>query len=67
MRWNVIAGGQIVSKSMRGYTYFHYEWFGREGLIVGFLIVISPLVLLYIITRLLPVLEDLRGPAPNED
>jgi Ni/Fe-hydrogenase subunit HybB-like protein len=46
MRWNVVIGGQLVSKSMRGFTdYFPGLW-AREGLVVAFLMILVPFLLL---------------------
>lgn len=54
MRWNVVIGGQLVSKSMRGFTeYFPGIW-DKEGLIVSFLIILVPFILLYLFDKIFP-------------
>jgi len=53
-RWNVVIGGQLFSKSLRGLTVFKLELFGMEGLLVSAVLLILPLVILFILTRLLP-------------
>jgi len=53
-RWNVVIGGQLFSKSLRGLTVYKLELLGIEGvLMTGFLLVL-PFLLLYIITRIFP-------------
>ena len=55
MRWNVVVGGQMFSKSFRGFVEYHVEIFGREGLLAGGVVLIAPLVTLWIVGQLLPV------------
>ncbi len=58
MRWNVVIGGQLVSKSMRGFTeYFPGIW-DKEGLIVSFLIILIPFLLLYLFDKLFPFFKE---------
>ncbi len=54
MRWNVVVGGQTISKSLRGYV--EYEWIfgGREGILMAALILCIPLVLYTVLVTLLP-------------
>jgi predicted membrane protein len=54
MRWNVVIGGQLVSKSMRGFTEYFPGYFDKEGLIVSFVIIIIPFVLLWMFDRIFP-------------
>jgi Ni/Fe-hydrogenase subunit HybB-like protein len=59
MRWNVVIGGQLMSKSHRGYTVFHPEWFDREGILMVLILMSLPLILLYILSKVFPFwLED---------
>ncbi len=58
MRWNVVIGGQLLSKSNRGYTFYHPEIFGREGLIMGALVLAAPIVLLFILGKIFPFWVD---------
>ena len=53
-RWNVVIGGQLFSKSLRGLTTYKLEFFGVEGLLVALVILILPFVILWIMSRLLP-------------
>lgn len=58
MRWNVVIGGQLFSKSFRGFKEYHPEWGGREGLIAGGVILVLPLIALWIANRLLPLWQN---------
>jgi len=57
MRWNVVIGGQLVSKSMRGFTEYFPGIFEKEGLIVSFLLIITPFILLRAFDKLFPFFE----------
>src|SRR3989339_238000 len=54
MRWNVVIGGQLVSKSMRGFTDYFPGYFDKEGLLVSFLIIITPFILLRLFDKIFP-------------
>lgn len=55
MRWNVVVGGQSFSKSFRGFVDYPVAWWGREGLVMATLVAVLPFVLLFGLSRLLPV------------
>jgi len=55
MRWNVVVGGQIFSKSFRGFVDYPLHWGSREGLIVAAVVLVLPLVALWIANKLLPL------------
>lgn len=55
MRWNVVIGGQLFSKSFRGFVEYHLEWGGREGALAAIAVLVMPLVALWIALKLLPV------------
>ncbi len=58
MRWNVVIGGQIFSKSLRGFREKHTpELFEKEGIAVAILIFVLPLVFIALFNRILPVFE----------
>ncbi len=57
MRWNVVIGGQLFSKSFLGYTTYKMEWATREGALPAVLLLILPLVILAVLIRLLPPWE----------
>lgn len=54
MRWNVVIGGQLFSKSFLGYTTYKMSLVTKEGLLVAIALSILPLVILYILLKLLP-------------
>jgi Ni/Fe-hydrogenase subunit HybB-like protein len=54
MRWNVVIGGQLFSKSFLGYTTYKLQFATREGLGVSLLLLILPFVLLAGLVRVLP-------------
>jgi Ni/Fe-hydrogenase subunit HybB-like protein len=54
MRWNVVIGGQLFSKSFLGYTTYKLQFATREGLGVALLLLILPFVLLAGLVRFLP-------------
>jgi Ni/Fe-hydrogenase subunit HybB-like protein len=64
MRWNVVIGGQELSKTGRGLLEYQMTIFGHEGLIVAALLVIAPLVMLLAVTRLFPPWADASTPSP---
>jgi Ni/Fe-hydrogenase subunit HybB-like protein len=57
MRWNVVIGGQLVSKSMRGFTEYFPGLFDREGILVSSLIIIMPFILLKLFDRIFPFFD----------
>jgi Ni/Fe-hydrogenase subunit HybB-like protein len=54
MRWNVVIGGQLFSKSFLGYTTYKLEFATREGLGVSLALLVLPFLLLAALVRLLP-------------
>jgi Ni/Fe-hydrogenase subunit HybB-like protein len=59
MRWNVVIGGQLMSKSERGHAVFHPGFFTKEGIIPSIIIMLLPIVLLYLLGKVFPFwLED---------
>ena len=58
MRWNVVIGGQLFSKSFLGYTTYKLEFATREGVLPALLLLILPFVILWVLTRLLPPFDE---------
>ena len=58
MRFNVVIGGQLISKSGRGFVDYEFEVFGREGLIVAVFILSAPFIVYFILNKLIPIFED---------
>jgi len=69
MRWNVVVGGQLFSKSLRGLTTYKTEFFGLEGLLTGMAILILPFIILHVLAKVLPPWPESRAdavpPAPS--
>lgn len=58
MRWNVVIGGQLFSKSLRGFTQYNMSFGGREGLGMAIFLMVLPFVILFILVKLLPPWDD---------
>lgn len=54
MRWNVVIGGQLFSKSFLGYTTYKMGFVAREGLLTAVLLTILPFAILWVLVKLLP-------------
>ena len=54
MRWNVVIGGQLFSKSFLGYTTYKMGFATREGLLPAILVMLLPFGILWALIRLLP-------------
>ncbi|MBI2454722.1 MAG: polysulfide reductase NrfD [candidate division NC10 bacterium] len=53
-RWNVVIGGQLFSKSLRGLMGYKMEVMGIEGLLTALVLLALPFVILAIMIRVLP-------------
>ena len=53
-RWNVVIGGQLFSKSLRGLTVYKVQLGGIEGLFTSLGLLVLPFVILYVLVKLLP-------------
>ena len=58
MRWNVVIGGQIFSKSLRGFreTYTP-QLFEKEGVLTAILIFVLPFAFMIVFNKILPLFE----------
>jgi Ni/Fe-hydrogenase subunit HybB-like protein len=66
MRWNVVIGGQLFSKSFLGYTTYKMGLVTREGLLVAIVLTVLPLVILWVLVKLLPPWpEETSGALPE--
>ncbi|MCU0303544.1 MAG: polysulfide reductase NrfD [Thermoanaerobaculales bacterium] len=54
MRWNVVIGGQLFSKSFLGYTVYKMGFATREGMLPAILLMILPFAILWLLIRVLP-------------
>ena len=60
MRWNIVIGGQELSKTMQGLLFYTPPIRGREGLLTVATIITLPFGLLWVLTRLFPPWEESR-------
>ena len=61
MRWNVVIGGQLFSKSFLGYTTYKMQFATREGLLPAVALLILPFVLFFVLVKLLPPWQDSKA------
>ncbi len=54
MRWNVVIGGQLFSKSFLGYTTYKMDFVTREGLLPAIVLLVLPFIILYVLIKILP-------------
>src|SRR5579862_5354264 len=54
MRWNVVIGGQLFSKSFLGYTTYKMAFATREGLLTAIILMLLPFGILWVLVKLLP-------------
>jgi Ni/Fe-hydrogenase subunit HybB-like protein len=54
MRWNVVIGGQLFSKSFLGYTTYKLDLISREGLLIAIALMVLPFLILVVLLKLLP-------------
>ncbi|MBI2832987.1 MAG: polysulfide reductase NrfD [Acidobacteria bacterium] len=64
-RWNVVIGGQLFSKSLRGLTVYKMQMLGPEGFFMAAGLLLLPLVILYVLIRILPPWPEAAAP-PRE-
>ena len=64
IRWNVVIGGQLFSKSLRGLTTYKVELFGMEGLAMTIFLLVLPLGILWALVKILPPWIDLKRESP---
>ncbi len=63
MRWNVVIGGQEISKTGQGLVNYHMHIWGREGLLASIAVVAAPFAVLAVLVRLLPPWADNAAPS----
>ena len=61
MRWNVVIGGQLFSKSFYGFTGYKTVLIGSEGLLMATVWVIIPFTILAFLLWLLPPWKKIEG------
>ncbi len=63
MRWNVVIGGQLFSKSFLGYTTYKMGFATKEGLLPAIALLILPFGILWVLVKLLPPWPDAKAVA----
>jgi Ni/Fe-hydrogenase subunit HybB-like protein len=64
MRWNVVIGGQLFSKSLRGFRDpYTPHLFAREGVLAAVAIFVTPFLLLVLFGKILPLFSKKEEPA----
>lgn len=53
-RWNVVVGGQLFSKSLRGLTVYKMQLYGLEGLLTSVGLLLLPFIILFVLIKVLP-------------
>jgi len=61
MRWNVVIGGQEISKSLSGTITYVPVFLSREGVLPALIILALPLVILAVLTYILPPWKDMES------
>jgi Ni/Fe-hydrogenase subunit HybB-like protein len=54
MRWNVVIGGQLFSKSFLGYTTYKMGFATKEGLLPALIFLVLPFLILWVLVKVLP-------------
>src|SRR3954451_19670109 len=67
MRWNVVIGGQLFSKSFLGYTSYKLDFVTREGLIPAIALLLLPFVIFVVLVKVLPPWTQLKSNASSAD
>jgi Ni/Fe-hydrogenase subunit HybB-like protein len=64
MRWNVVVGGQLFSKSLRGFTTYKLELMGQESALMAALLLLLPFGIQWVLMHIfLPMREE--SPTPG--
>ncbi|HUX27079.1 MAG TPA: NrfD/PsrC family molybdoenzyme membrane anchor subunit [Burkholderiales bacterium] len=58
MRWNVVIGGQEISKTGKGLLSYQLPFFGKEGALMAIVLILAPIAVLFGLTRLFPPWAD---------
>jgi Ni/Fe-hydrogenase subunit HybB-like protein len=67
MRWNVVIGGQLFSKSFLGYTTYKMALATREGLLAAIGLTVLPFLFLWVLVKLLPPWPNKQAEAASGD
>jgi Ni/Fe-hydrogenase subunit HybB-like protein len=62
MRWNVVIGGQLFSKSLLGYTTYKMALVTKEGFLAAAALALLPFLILWILVKVLPPWPEEHAP-----
>ncbi len=65
MRWNVVIGGQEISKSLSGTITYVPVFFSLEGVLPALIIFMLPFFILFVLTYILPPWKDMESTPPK--
>ena len=65
MRWNVVIGGQLFSKSFLGYTSYKMDFATREGLLTAIVLMLLPFAILGVLVRVFPPWSPVEDETPR--
>ncbi len=65
MRWNVVIGGQEISKSLVGTLTYVPVFFNQEGVLPAIVILVIPFIILLVVTYILPPWKDMEEEVPE--
>ena len=61
MRWNVVIGGQLFSKSLKGLrSPYQPGFFTKEGILATIVIVVAPFIILVLFEKILPMFRSVE-------
>ncbi|MBI2506106.1 MAG: polysulfide reductase NrfD [Candidatus Latescibacteria bacterium] len=63
-RWNVVVGGQLFSKSLRGLTVYKMQLLGLEGVLMSGFLLVLPLLILFVLIKILPPWPEAEAEMP---
>ena len=63
MRWNVVIGGQQLSKTGSGLVFYEMPIWGQEGALMAIILTLAPLVVLLGAIKIFPPWDDEHAPA----
>jgi len=66
MRWNVVIGGQEISKSLSGTLTYVPVFFSQEGVLPAIIILVIPFIILIVVTKILPPWKDMEEEFPDK-
>jgi len=67
MRWNVVIGGQLFSKSFLGYTSYKLDFVTREGLLPAIALMLLPFAIFLVLIKVLPPWTHQTSKASSAD